>query len=466
MQRSETFADDGQTSSKPVPHDLPKEARVAVDVVEADGKRAISVMLAGHVDVGKSTCLGHLLVKLGLVEQRTMHKYQKESAEMGKSTFHFAWVLDAYHAERQRGITMDIATHYFSTPSKHVTILDSPGHHDLVPKVVLGAAQADAAILVVNANLNEFEAAYERSSQTKQHILVLRAMCITQVIVAVNKMDQCDGQETFERIVATLLDFFRRSGFQEKDITIVPISGLHGDNLVERSTTIAPWYSGPTLVEAIDNLRVPARLANYPLRMPISDAFKPHTGGIALAGRIECGTVKVGDKIMLQPGDLAHTVKSLLKREEPAEIASAGDNVDIVLHGVSSVVGLVPGMVVTAPPPAPKPRVAQTFEIHVAMLGSATRPLMMGSQVTVHVHTTSFVGTVKCVTALLDKKTGSVVKKNPKCIRKEESGLLVITAPQTVCVELATDCKNSMSRVVLREVGTTLAVGVIKNVLV
>ncbi|GMF23016.1 unnamed protein product [Phytophthora lilii] len=230
-----------------------EQAAKLEEEARSGGKTKISMVVIGHVDAGKSTITGHLLYKLGYVSKRLMHKYEKESREAGKSSFAYAWVMDADEEERSRGVTMDVGTSHFETATKHVTLLDAPGHRDFIPKMIAGAAQADVAVLVVPAVTGEFEAAFENSGQTKEHTLLVRSLGVSQMVVAVNKMDMVDwDKERFDNIVKSLSTFLQGAGFRPKNLRFVPLSGMTGANL-EKTGGVkeCSWYAGPSLVEAI-----------------------------------------------------------------------------------------------------------------------------------------------------------------------------------------------------------------------
>eukprot|EP00466_Bigelowiella_natans_P018041 jgi/Bigna1/40734/e_gw1.45.51.1 len=217
----------------------------------------MNLVVIGHVDAGKSTLMGHLLVKLGRVDQRTMRKYKKESAQMGKGSFSFAWVLDGHQEERERGITVDVATTHFSTKNREVTLLDAPGHRDFIPNMISGAAQADAAILVVPAKIGEFETSFAKGGQTKEHATLIRSFGVKQIVVAINKMDLVGWSKArYDEVSKTVVGFLRSLGYKSKQITLVPVSGLSGENLTEaKSVDLTHWYKGKSLAEAIDNVR-------------------------------------------------------------------------------------------------------------------------------------------------------------------------------------------------------------------
>lgn len=182
-----------------------------------------------------------------------MHRYETDSKKVGKASFMYAWVLDETEEERSRGITMDVAQSRFETPNRIVTLLDAPGHKDFIPNMITGAAQADVAILVVDATKGEFETGFEAGGQTREHTMLIRSLGVSQLAVAVNKLDNVEWRaERYEEIVAKLSTFFKQTGFKEQDVTYVPCSGLTGENLTTRSQINAfSWYKGPCLLEVI-----------------------------------------------------------------------------------------------------------------------------------------------------------------------------------------------------------------------
>src|SRR4051794_39639196 len=208
-----------------------------------------NIDFTGHVDHGKSTLMGRLLYDLKVVDQRSLDKLRKEAENIGKSSFALAWVMDQTSEERSRGITVDIATNHFETKRTRFTILDAPGHRDFVPNMIAGASQADFAVLVIDASTGNFESGLK--GQTKEHALLVRSMGVQRIIVAVNKMDSAEwSKDRFDEIEQQMSAFLTAAGFQPKNVSFIPCSGLQGDNILRRSSEAkSSWYTGHTLVE-------------------------------------------------------------------------------------------------------------------------------------------------------------------------------------------------------------------------
>merc|ERR1740124_364277 len=184
--------------------------------VESIAKPNINLVVCGHVDAGKSTLMGHLLYKLGVVTEREMHKNKKEANAQGKGSFAYAYLLDLHEEERSRGVTVDVCLRHFETKDRRITLLDSPGHKDFVPNMIAGAAQAEHAILVVNASRNEFEAGFADNGQTKEHAILIQSLGVKQVILAVNKMDTCNwSKERYDYIVGEMDRFLKKIGLKK-----------------------------------------------------------------------------------------------------------------------------------------------------------------------------------------------------------------------------------------------------------
>lgn len=228
----------------------------------SESKHHINLIIVGHVDSGKSTLTGHLLYLLKQLDDKTMHKNEKESSQSGKASFKYAWALDETKEERDRGITIDIAYKTIRTRSKLVTILDAPGHRDFIPNMINGASQADAAILVIDTIINAFEAGFERGGQTREHAYLIKALGVNQVIIALNKLDVVGWDvERYSALKEVLKDYLMGLGFEDQNLFFVPISAFLGINIMDSKHGVKEldWYKGPCLVDIIDKLAIPQR---------------------------------------------------------------------------------------------------------------------------------------------------------------------------------------------------------------
>ncbi|XP_033045962.1 putative elongation factor 1-alpha-like 3 isoform X2 [Trachypithecus francoisi] len=255
-------------------------------------KTHINIVVIGHVDSGKSTTTGHLIYKCGGIDKRTIEKFEKEAAEMGKSSFKYAWVLDKLKAEWERGITIDISLWKFETSKYYVTIIDAPGHRDFIKNMITGTSQADCAVLIVAAGVGEFGAGISKNGQTREHALLGYTLGVKQLIFGVNKTDSTEppySQKRYEEIVKEVSTYIKKISYNPDTVAFVPISGWNGDNTLEPSANM-PWFkgwkvtrkdgnaSGTMLLEALDCILPPTRPTDKPLRLPLQDVYK--IGGI------------------------------------------------------------------------------------------------------------------------------------------------------------------------------------------
>ena len=254
-------------------------------------KNHINLVVIGHVDSGKSTSTGHLIYKCGGIDKRTIEKFEKEAAESGKGSFKYAWVMDKLKAERERGITIDIALWKFETAKSVFTIIDAPGHRDFIKNMITGTSQADVAILIIASGVGEFEAGISKEGQTREHALLAFTMGVKQMVVCINKMDDKSvnwGQARYEEIKKEVSDYLKKIGYNPDKIPFIPLSGWTGDNMLEKSDNMK-WYTGPCLIEALDNLEQPKRPHSKPLRLPLQDVYKIGGIGTVPVGRVETG---------------------------------------------------------------------------------------------------------------------------------------------------------------------------------
>merc|ERR1712109_397056 len=266
-------------------------------------KDKINLVVIGHVDSGKSTSTGHLIYKCGGIDERTIAKFEKEAAETGKASFKYAWVLDKLKAERERSITIDIALWKFQSDSRIFTIIDAPGHRDFIKNMITGTSQADAAVLMIASDVGGFEAGFSKDGQTREHALLAQTMGVKQMVVAVNKMDDTSvnySQARFDEIKGELTIYLKKVGYNVANIPFIPISGWVGDNMIEQSENTS-WYTGPTLLAALDAPRPPKRPVDKPLRLPLQDVYKIGGIGTVPVGRVETGSLRAGMVVTFGP---------------------------------------------------------------------------------------------------------------------------------------------------------------------
>jgi elongation factor 1-alpha len=425
-------------------------------------KLHINLVVIGHVDAGKSTTTGHLIYKCGGIDKRTIEKFEKEAAELGKSSFKYAWVLDNLKAERERGITIDIALWKFQSPKYYFTVIDAPGHRDFIKNMITGTSQADVAILVVASGVGEFEAGVSKEGQTREHALLAYTLGVKQMIVCVNKMDDSSvkyGEGRYSEIKSEVSIYLKKVGYKPMKIPFVPISGWAGDNMIDRSTNI-PWYKGPYLLEALDNVTPPKRPVDKPLRLPLQDVYKIGGIGTVPVGRVETGILKPGMVVTFSPAQLSTEVKSVEMHHESLPEAVPGDNVGFNVKNLSVKEirrGFVAGDSANDPPAPTADFNAQVIVLnHPGQISNGYSPVL-------DCHTAHVACKFKSIEQKMDRRSGKVLEENPKFVKSGDACMVTLEPSKPMCVEVFTEYPP-LGRFAVRDMRQTVAVGVIKGV--
>uniref|UniRef100_A0A8C0SZ16 Tr-type G domain-containing protein n=1 Tax=Canis lupus familiaris TaxID=9615 RepID=A0A8C0SZ16_CANLF len=402
-------------------------------------KTHINIVVIGHVDSGKSTTTGHLIYKCGGIDKRTIEKFEKEAAEMGKGSFKYAWVLDKLKAERERGITIDISLWKFETSKYYVTITDAPGHRDFIKNMITGTSQADCAVLIAAAGVGEFEAGISKNGQTREHALLAYTLGVKQLIVGVNKMDSTEppySQKRYEEIVKEVSTYIKKIGYNPNTVAFVPISGWNGDNMLEPSANM-PWFkgwkvtrkdgnaSGITLLEALDCILPPTRPTDKPLRLPLQDVYKIGGIGTVPVGRVETGVLKPGMVVTFAPVNVTTEVKSVeMHHEALSEAAGFTAQVIILNH---------PGQISAG--------YAPVLDCHTAHIACKFAELK----------------------EKIDRRSGKKLEDGPKFLKSGDAAIVDMVPGKPMCVESFSDYPP-LGRFAVRDMRQTVAVGVIKAV--
>jgi elongation factor 1 alpha-like protein len=421
--------------------------------------------------------------------------------------------MDEDETERERGVTIDIATKQISTHHHDITILDAPGHADYIPAMISGAASADVGILVIAATTGEFEAGFGISSsssssssggggcgQTKEHIIISRGLGVSQLIVAVNKLDSSDppwSQSRFQEIQSRIEPFLVSNGFDLKRVTFVPISGLTGVNITKSLSSsssvslLSSWYNGKTLLEAIDSFEPCKRNFEKPLRFIISDVSLEGKY-VAVKGRVVQGTVSAGNKVVVLPiGDEAVVYRidnsfnsstdggsndnnnNVLTNAERSKIAIAGDSVDLYLQGID-IARISPGNILSDVAVSLRPKLSQKIQAKILVMEQLAIPIIRGAQVVFHMHSLDIPAQISKIISSFGKSclahsdyggssSSAGPRINPRLLTSGSNGIVEIKLDYKVCIEEFNECR-AMGRFVLRRGGNTIAVGIVESV--
>jgi peptide chain release factor subunit 3 len=439
------------------------------DAKDCDPREHLNMVFIGHVDAGKSTLSGSILYLMGMVDSRTIEKFEREAKQRNRDSWFLAFILDTSEEERAKGKTVEVGRAYFHTESQRYTILDAPGHKNYVPNMISGAAQADVGVLVISARKGEFETGFEKGGQTREHALLAKTLGIHHLLVVVNKMDDPTvewAQERYDECVSKLKPFLKSCGYViKRDVKFIPISGLTGANVLkEVESSVCPWWkemytssqhntNTATLIETFDSLHIEGRDATKPLRIPVLDRYFER--GTQVLGKVESGTLTMGDEIVVSPTKKILKVDAIYINEEKVKSAKPGENVLIKFN--CQVEDFQKGYVMchqVAACPSPRAFSAQLFLVDLL----ENRPIFCsGYEAILHIHTLEVEVVVTDLICVIDP-TGKKVKRpfaktGQQCVAK-----LKITADLKTCLEKF-DEYPALGRVTLRDEGRTIAIG-------
>jgi elongation factor 1 alpha-like protein len=435
----------------------------------ATQKSRLAMVVIGHVDAGKSTLLGQIMVQLGQVAKRTVQKYQRQALDIGKASFALAWVMDEDDTERERGVTIDVATKSISTDGHDFVLLDAPGHSDFVPAMITGAAAADVGIIVIAATTGEFEVGFDGGGQTREHIILARGLGVSQLIVAINKLDAVDWKkDRFDEIQKLLEPFLLKCGFVSKRIQFVPVSGLTGVNVKSREGEkgLCAWYKGPTLLEAMENFQPTTRLFNKLLRIIVNDVFTEGKG-VSVRCRVIQGVLQVGEKIVVLPiGDEAQVSRidhNMISTENRFKYAMAGDTTDVVLTGIDSA-RITTGNVISHAQQELRPPLKRKVRARIMIMEQISTPIIMGTQVLLHMHSIDVPTTVSKLISSVDPRRKNSQREKPRFLTAGMNATVELSFAEKIAVEIFADCR-SLGRFVARRGGETVALGIVEELL-
>ena len=414
-------------------------------------KPHLNLVIIGHVDHGKSTLVGRLLLDTGQFPAHLLEKYKEEAKAKGKESFALAWIFDQLKEERERGLTIDVAHKRFDTDKYYFTIIDAPGHRDFVKNMITGTSQADAAILVVAAPEGVM-------AQTKEHAFLAKTLGVDQMIVAINKMDEVGySKEKFEEVKAEVDKLLKSIGYKDEQLQYLPVSAFNGDNVKERGKL--SWWDGPTVLEAVDNFKVPEKPIDKPLRWPIQDVYSITGVGTVPVGKVETGVMKPGMKLIFlpskKPGGVIGEVKTIEMHHEQIQQAVPGDNIGANIRGVAK--NEIRRGDVAGPVDNP-PTVAKSFLARIIVLNHPTA-IAKGYTPVFHCHTAQVACRFEELIKKFNPRTGEVIEENPQFLKTGDAALVKIVPTRPMVIEPVSEFPQ-LGRFAIRDMGQTVAAGV------
>ena len=467
----EAAAEKAPAAEKPEAQVEKVAAKVAQVVIEEDPvddvedetfdrREHLNLVFIGHVDAGKSTIGGQILFLSGMVDDRVIQKYEREAKEKNRDSWYMAYIMDTSEEERSKGKTVEVGRAHFETEKKRYTVLDAPGHKNYVPNMIAGTAQADVGVLVISARKGEFETGFDKGGQTREHAQLAKTLGVTKLVVVVNKMDDSSvewDKGRYDEIEKKITPFLKQCGYKvDIDVHFVPISGLTGANMQKKvSSDVCPWYEGKSFFETLDDLEPLPRDPKAPVRLPVMDKY--NEAGAMVMGKIESGTCRTGQTLMLMPNKAPCKIATMFRDEVECTKCLPGENVRLKLTGVQES-DIQPGFVLCS---AKDPiLICEEIECQLALLELLEHNSVFtkGYKAVIHIHTATEEIEVTKLVSEIDTKTRKPKEGKPKFMKSGSLGNVRLRFAQPVCVEKFADFAQ-LGRFTLRDEGETIAIG-------
>jgi len=442
----------------------PRKKHKSISRDPAVKKDHLNIVFIGHVDAGKSTICGHLMYLTGMVDKRTLEKYEKEAKEKNRESWYLSWALDTNQEERDKGKTVEVGRAYFETDTKHFTILDAPGHRSYVPNMIGGASQADLAVLVISARRGEFETGFERGGQTREHAMLVKTAGVKHLVVLINKMDDPTvlwEKERYDEIIDKITPYLKKVGFNPKtDLKFIPCSGLTGAFLKD-DTAIAEcsWYDGLPLIPHLDGIGTVSRNSEGPIRIPIVDRYKDM--GTIVLGKVESGLIRRGGLVTMMPNNKIVEIMQLWSDEDEVEYANPGENVKMKLKNCEED-DVSPGFVLCSSEELCM--TGQVFDAQVVILEYKSI-ICAGFQCVMHIHTSAEEVSIKNLICLIDKKTGEKSKTRPRFIKQDQIAIVRFQVMGGIICMEPFKLFPQMGRFTLRDENRSIAIGKVLKII-
>lgn len=418
----------------------------------AGEKPNMNIVFIGHVDHGKSTAVGRLLYEAGVFSEQELTKMKDIAEKLGKKGFEFAFVMDRFKEERERGVTIDLAYKKLITKKFAATIIDAPGHRDFIKNMITGTSQADAAILVVACQ-------HGVMAQTKEHLWLCRTMGVQQIAILINQMDTVNyDQAKYNKVCDDVKALLKAVGYKIEKINFIPASAYKGDNITKKSENLK-WYNGPTLLEQFDLFDIPAKPVDMPLRMAIQDVYTITGVGTVPVGKIETGKIHPGDKVIILPGKsgkgVLGEVKTVEMHHEALKEGIAGDNVGVNIRGVGKQ-DIERGDVIALE--SSPPTLAEEFTAQIAVINHPT-VIAKGYTPVLHINTAQIPVQFISLDKKIDPKTGQVSQENPDFLKNGDVAIVRLKPMKPMVIEKQS-VNPHMARFAIRDAGQTVAAGI------